>query len=183
LAKKRSALVKLQDQFRERETGKTYLALVQGSGRSGCKVLDQPLHKYLLPGPASAGSRWWARTTRMAMRAVTLVKVARRFDAFSLLEVTIKTGRTHQIRVHLASEGPSDRRRRQIRRLRAEQVAAAPKPVPLRRMFLHAWRLQFDHPGSGERMELRCHRTATLDHAIPSSIDRVDHATRPTAPV
>ena len=49
VAKKRSALTGLQDQFRERETGKTYLALVQGSWPANKKVIDTPLHKYLLP--------------------------------------------------------------------------------------------------------------------------------------
>ena len=71
--------------------------------------------------------------------------------AFSLLEVTIKTGRTHQIRVHLASQGHA--------------IAGDEKygdfdlnrhlhKHGLKRMFLHAWRLQFNHPASGERTEL-----------------------------
>lgn len=49
VAKKRRALVHLQDQFRRRETGKTYLALVQGTWPAKLKVIDTPLHKYLLP--------------------------------------------------------------------------------------------------------------------------------------
>ena len=117
VAKKRSALTALQDQFRERETGKTYLALVEGTWPANKKVLDAPLAKYLLPGPAGASDagerrvRVVAKDHPDAMRAVTLVKVLARFtlpggrQPMSLLAVTIKTGRTHQIRVHLASDG------------------------------------------------------------------------------
>ena len=159
VAKKRSALVKLQDQFRERETGKTYLALVTGAWPANKKVIDTPLHKYLLPD----GERRVRTTTADdpdAMRALTLVKVRSQHEAralqglpaMSLLEVTIKTGRTHQIRVHLSSQGHGivgdekygdyDLNRR------------LPKQG-LKRMFLHAWRLQFNHPATEERIALQ----------------------------
>ncbi|WP_367067904.1 RluA family pseudouridine synthase [Oryzisolibacter sp. LB2S] len=158
VAKRRSALKNLQDQFRERETGKTYLALVQGSWPANKKVIDLPLHKYL----QADGERRVRVTTQDdpdGMRSITLVRVREQIPAralqglpaMSLLEVTIKTGRTHQIRVHLASQGHPivgddkygdfDLNRR------------LPKQG-LRRMFLHAWRLQFDHPHSGERLTL-----------------------------
>ena len=112
VAKKRSALTHLQDQFRERETGKTYLALVQGTWPANRKVIDLPLHKYL----QADGERRVRVTTADdpdGMRSVTLVRVRSTLapqpllglPAMSLLEVTIKTGRTHQIRVHLSSQG------------------------------------------------------------------------------
>jgi 23S rRNA pseudouridine955/2504/2580 synthase len=112
VAKKRSALKSLQDQFRERETGKTYLALVTGQWPTSKKVLDKPLHKYLL-ADGERRVKVVLRDDPDGMKSVTLVKVRERSPAaasstgsgFSLLEVTIKTGRTHQIRVHLASEG------------------------------------------------------------------------------
>jgi 23S rRNA pseudouridine955/2504/2580 synthase len=160
IAKKKQALRVLQDQFRERETGKTYLALVKGSWPERLKVLDQPLHKYLLPdgerrvkvvGPDHADG----------MRSLTLVKVIQRLSAqpiagqevptFSLLEVTIKTGRTHQIRVHLASAGhviAGDDKYGDFELNR--QLARA----GLKRMFLHAWRLRLQHPVTGDSMEL-----------------------------
>lgn len=161
IAKKRSALKGLQEQFRERQTGKTYLALVKGVWPARLKVLDQPLHKFLL-----ADGERRVKVTRKddpeAMNAVTLVKVAalldappglppESVDAFSLLEVTIKTGRTHQIRVHLSHAGHpivgDDKYGDfELNRLLAKQG--------WKRMFLHAWRLRLAHPITGEALEL-----------------------------
>ena len=167
VAKKRSALKHLQDQFRERETGKTYLALVQGSWPEKLKVIDSSLHKYLLPD----GERRVKVTTPEdpdGMRSITLVKVSERLNGCTLLEVTIKTGRTHQIRVHLASQG--------------HPIAGDDKygdfewnktlnKQGLKRMFLHAWRLQFTHPTSGKRIELKSNLPPELqlftNHAKP----------------
>ena len=149
IAKKKSALKALQDQFRERETGKTYLALVKGVWPARLKVLDQPLHKYLLPD-GERRVRVTGKDDPDGMKSVSLVKVMQAVPApdgldaayaqgFSLLEVTIKTGRTHQIRVHLASAGHpivgDDKYgdfelNRQLTRL------------GFKRMFLHAWRLK-----------------------------------------
>ena len=151
VAKKRSALKHLQDQFRERETGKTYLALVQGEWPGKLKVIDQPLHKYLLPD----GERRVKVTSADdpdGMRSITLVKVAQRLQGCTLLEVTIKTGRTHQIRVHLASNGhpiAGDDKYGDFEWNKALHRQG------LKRMFLHAWRLQFNHPASGERVALQ----------------------------
>lgn len=161
IAKKRSALKALQEQFRERETGKTYLALVKGRWPLRSKVLDQPLHKYLLPDGE--------RRVRVVepghpdgMRSVTLVAVRLQIppkpgldhlspDGFSLLEVTIKTGRTHQIRVHLSHAGhpiAGDDKYGDFELNRQLTKSG------LRRMFLHAWRLRLKHPVSGGAMEL-----------------------------
>ena len=159
VAKKRSALKHLQDQFRERQTGKTYLAMVRGTWPAKLKVLDKPLHKYLLDGnEAQAGERRVkvvARDDPDGMPSVTLVKVRAACEACSLLEVTIKTGRTHQIRVHLASEGHpilGDDKYGDFE-LNKSLARAGAQPG-LKRMFLHAWRLQLNHPASGERLEL-----------------------------
>lgn len=80
VAKKRSALIHLQDQFRERETGKTYLALVQGAWPANKKVIDQPLHKYL-----QADGERRVRVTTVddpeGMRSITLVKVRKVMEA------------------------------------------------------------------------------------------------------
>jgi 23S rRNA pseudouridine955/2504/2580 synthase len=160
IAKKKQALRVLQDQFRERETGKTYLAMVKGSWPDRLRVLDQPLHKYLLPD-GERRVKVVSADHPDGMRSVTLVKVIQRLsppsegvfpvDAFTLLEVTIKTGRTHQIRVHLANAGHvilGDDKYGDFELNR--QLARS----GLKRMFLHAWRLRLRHPVSGDGIEL-----------------------------
>ena len=151
VAKKRSALKNLQDQFRERETGKTYLALVKGDWPARLKVIDQPLHKYLLPDGERRG-KVTGKDDPDGMRSITLVKVAQRLQGCTLLEVTIKTGRTHQIRVHLASNGHPIAGDDKYGDFEWNKVL---QKQGLRRMFLHAWRLQFNHPASGERVALQ----------------------------
>ena len=165
VAKKRSALKNLQDQFRERETGKTYLALVSGQWPANKKVLDKPLRKYLLPD----GERRVKVVTKDdpdGMPSLTLVKVrnlsavaldaAGTKRAFSLLEVTIKTGRTHQIRVHLASEGMPILGDDKYGDFDYNKALARTTPgVALKRMFLHAWRLQCRHPSTGVPLSLQ----------------------------
>ena len=175
IAKKKSALKALQDQFRERETGKTYLALVKGVWPARLKVLDQPLHKYLLPD-GERRVRVTGKDDPDGMKSVSLVKVVQSVPApagldaaytqgFSLLEVTIKTGRTHQIRVHLASAGHpivgDDKYgdfelNRQLARL------------GFKRMFLHAWRLKLTHPVSGQALELQTELPEELQKWISS---------------
>ena len=180
VAKKRSALKNLQDQFRERETGKTYLALVVGQWPANKKVLDKSLHKYLLPN-GERRVKVVARDDPDAMPSLTLVKVRAHSgtapDAteadYSLLEVTIKTGRTHQIRVHMASEGMPIAGDDKYGDFDLNKVLAkADQAVPLKRMFLHAWRFQCRHPATGKKVELQCELPYDLSqflvHALPA---------------
>lgn len=169
VAKRRSALTGLQDQFRDRETGKTYLALAIGAWPANKKVIDLPLHKYLL-ADGERRVRVVAKDDPDGMRSVTLAKVAEKLSGFSLLEVTIKTGRTHQIRVHLASQGhpiAGDDKYGDFELNKTLQKQG------LKRMFLHAWRLQFHHPATGERVELLSPLPPDLqkflEHVRPSS--------------
>ena len=175
VAKKRSALKHLQDQFRERETGKTYLALVKGDWPARLKVIDQPLHKFLLPD----GERRVKVTSAEdpdGMRSITLVKVAQRLPGATLLEVTIKTGRTHQIRVHLASQGHPIAGDDKYGDFEWNRQLLKPAASPgLKRMFLHAWRLQFSHPVTSERVALQ----ADLPPELKAYIDHVQHPTPP----
>ncbi len=162
VAKKKSALKALQDQFRERETGKTYLALVKGVWPGNKKVIDSPLRKYLLPD----GERRVRVTTPddpEGMRSITLVQVLGQVQVpdglapggvagFSLLAVTIKTGRTHQIRVHLSQAGHpilGDDKYGDFELNKWLQRQG------LKRMFLHAWKLGFKHPVSGDMLQLQ----------------------------
>jgi len=162
VAKKRSALKILQDQFRDRETGKTYLALVLGLWPSNKKVIDSPLFKYTVETGVGEGERRVKVVDKddpNGMRSITLVRVARTVGPYTLLEVTIKTGRTHQIRVHLASQG--------------HPIAGDDKygdfehnkllhKMGLKRMFLHAWQLKFQHPQS--------HRPVSLQAPLPPEL-------------
>ncbi|HEX7891589.1 MAG TPA: RluA family pseudouridine synthase [Ramlibacter sp.] len=189
VARKRSALTKLQDQFRDRETGKTYLALVTGAWPANKKVIDQPLHKYL-QADGERRVKVVAKDDPDGMRSITLVKVAEKLflppppgegrgggaagaREATLLEVTIKTGRTHQIRVHLASAGHpilGDDKYGDFELNKALQRQG------LKRMFLHAWRLQFDHPATGERIALQA--------PLPPELQKfTDHARLPPPPV
>ncbi|MDM7457689.1 MAG: RluA family pseudouridine synthase [Tepidimonas sp.] len=160
VAKRRSALKRLQDQFRERSTGKTYLALVRGQWPATRQVIDVPLHKYLLP----SGERR-VRVTDvcdpLGQRSISLVQVLGAVhppagwpaDApgMTLLAVTIKTGRTHQIRVHLAHVGHPIAGDDKYGDFAWNRLLAH---WGLKRMFLHAWRLKIRHPMTGQELQL-----------------------------
>jgi 23S rRNA pseudouridine955/2504/2580 synthase len=156
LAKKRSALTAVQDQFRQRETGKTYAALVIGAWPRSNKVIDVALHKYLTPS-GERRVRAVANDDADGRRSISLVRIEQLYNGFSLLDVTIKTGRTHQIRVHLASQGHAIVGDEKYGDFALNKALAAGRHLPgvkFERMFLHARRLAFDHPASGERIEL-----------------------------
>jgi 23S rRNA pseudouridine955/2504/2580 synthase len=151
---------------------------VLGEWPANKKVIDAPLARYLLPAADGSGGegerrvRVVAKDHPDAMHAVTLVKVLDRFtlpgetDPLSLLAVTIKTGRTHQIRVHLASSGhpiAGDEKYGDYTRNRLLQR------LGLKRMFLHAWRLQFNHPADGQRMALQADLPSDLAGVVPAA--------------
>ena len=157
LAKKRSALTHLQDQFRSRPheqktVGKIYAAAVMGSWPEKLKVIDLALHK----GLDAAGERH-VRVVPAdhedGRRSITLVKVLQRRPDFTLLDVTIKTGRTHQIRVHLAHSGHPVVGDPKYGDFARNKLFA--KQHRFERMFLHARQLAFDHPATGERITLQ----------------------------
>ena len=139
----------LSEQFREREVFKSYIALVHGAIEANEGAIDQPI------------AREKHNRTRMAIRAhgrsaLSLWKVRKRFEKFTLLNVEIKTGRTHQIRVHLMSinhpvvgdETYNSGRDKTVKDLIVRQTIA-----DLNRFFLHAERLSFTHPQTLERLE------------------------------
>jgi 23S rRNA pseudouridine955/2504/2580 synthase len=164
IAKRRMALKVLQEQFRERETDKIYLALVSGNWPGNLRVIDKALHKYLQPD-GERRVKVVANEHPDGMRSVTLVKVKSAIAAnpaapatpFTLLEVTIKTGRTHQIRVHLAGEGhpiAGDDKYGDFELNRALQKSGT-GAAALKRMFLHAWSLKFNHPKTRKAIHLQ----------------------------
>lgn len=160
IAKKRSALLGLQEQFRQRSSdrpmAKIYSALVAGDWPERNKVIDQALHKYL-DGAGERRVRVVAADHADGRRAITLVRVLRRLPGFSLLDVSLKTGRTHQIRVHLAGAGfviVGDDKYGDFALNKSMARGAAVAGCRFDRMFLHARKLSLLHPASGEPMEL-----------------------------
>ncbi|MBI5925720.1 MAG: RluA family pseudouridine synthase [Aquabacterium sp.] len=167
IAKKRSALVALQDFFRNRQAHKTYAALVIGDWPDRKKVIDVALHKFL-----TADGERRVKAVKgdddEGRRSITLVKVLQRYQGFSLLDVTIKTGRTHQIRVHLSHEGHpivGDEKYGDFALNKALARGPGAESVPgvgrdklndgrFERMFLHARYLRLPHPVTGEDIVL-----------------------------
>ena len=146
IAKKRGALVELHRMLREGEVEKTYVAVVKGRWRDGARELRDPLHKYV-----TAGGERRVSVRSDGRRAVTRIRPLAASARFSLVEATLLTGRTHQIRVHLAHAGHpivgDDKYGDfELNRELAREGA--------RRLFLHASRIAFMHPTRGARLAL-----------------------------
>jgi len=169
LAKKRSALNALQDQFRDRNTGKTYAALVFGDWPAKLKVIDLALHK-TLNAEGERHVRVVGADHEDGRRSITLVKIAKQLQGLTLLDVTIKTGRTHQIRVHLASSGHPIVGDPKYGDFAANRDMARGEHR-FARMFLHARHLAFDHPAGGARV--------ALDAPLPAECRRLLDALAP----
>jgi 23S rRNA pseudouridine955/2504/2580 synthase len=146
LAKKRSALVNLHEQIREGELDKRYLALVHGEWQNARQHVRLPLLRYTTP----EGERR-VRVQAEGLASHTVFSLVKKVGGYALLEAELKTGRTHQIRVHLASSGfpiVGDDKYGDFGLNRALQKADGVR-VAIKRMFLHAWRITFRHPESG----------------------------------
>jgi 23S rRNA pseudouridine1911/1915/1917 synthase len=156
------------DTFTMRDVQKTYFAIVEGvpaesSGRVDAPLGDDPdgesaLHQAVLPGGLPASTAW---------------RVQRAFSRHSLLEVRPLTGRTHQIRVHLAHIGHpivADHLYGDVRPLfrshARPRIDPARDAACLRRLGLHAHRLVLPHPVTGETLDLRSPLPADLRHAM-----------------
>src|SRR5262245_1471598 len=146
LAKRRSALLALHRQLREGRMQKYYLVLVKGRWRDSKRSVKLPLNKYVL----GSGERRVSVQSEGAP-AHTVFHLRRAWRDYSLLEAELKTGRTHQIRVHLAHVGypvAGDDKYGDF----ALNKALARRG--LRRMFLHAHRTVIEHPRSGASLTL-----------------------------
>ena len=142
IAKKRQALVALHALMRDDAVAKRYLALLTGSWKRRREKVDVPLRKYVL----SSGERM-VRVDSGGRSSQTEFRRLQRFSEGTLVEARLLTGRTHQIRVHAAYLGhpvAGDRRYAQAETNRRW------RELGLKRMFLHAWRLEFHHPGTNE---------------------------------
>jgi 23S rRNA pseudouridine955/2504/2580 synthase len=154
LAKKRSALLKLHDMMRDNIPDKRYLALGiapwQGKGGS----VRFPLHKYL-----TADGERRVCVDDAGQASHTIFTVMERLGRFTLMEARLKSGRTHQIRVHMAASGCQIAGDEKYGDLAFNRELAR---HGLRRMFLHAFRLTLPHPISGE--------TLTLEAPLPTEL-------------
>jgi len=137
-AKNDAAHRKLAAQFSGRRVEKVYLALVHGrvahdAGRIERPIARDPVHRTRMTARLERGRAAWSE-----------YRVLGRFHGFTLLEVRIGTGRTHQIRVHLASIGHP---------VAGDRLYGAPAPAPdlppLGRYFLHSFRIRFERPSDG----------------------------------
>jgi 23S rRNA pseudouridine955/2504/2580 synthase len=160
LALKRSALVELHRMLRAGEMKKCYLALATGKWRDPLRHVKLPLQRYL----NEEGERRVA-VDDDGQRAHTIFRLLTRYEDFSLLEAELMTGRTHQIRVHLAALGHAiagdDKYGDAV-------LNRALKKRGLRRMFLHAARLEMKHPLTGEPLLLEAPLPADLSDFFPA---------------
>ena len=146
IARTRGAMASLRAQFKARTISKEYRTIVQGEPRFDADRIEAPIGRDTVTSGRMAVARDGGRASE------TMYEVLERFPGFAYLRCLPKTGRTHQIRVHLAHLGlpvVGDR----VYRTRAAAWAGIPPEAPaIRRQFLHAHALAFDHPSSGERV-------------------------------
>jgi len=167
LAKTRAALVELHRQIRAGMMEKQYLTLVKGEWHNVRQSVRLPLNKFLTP----AGERRVAVASgpqvENAKAAHTIFMLKRRWQDFSLLQAELKTGRTHQIRVHLAHlgfpiAGDDKYGDFSLNKELARRAAAAGPP----RMFPHAWTADILHPATGKHLRLEAPLTPDLQEFL-----------------
>lgn len=147
LAKKRSALTALHADLREGRVFKRYLALATGNWTKASQIVSLPLRKFV----SKSGERRVSVDKMDGMESRTDFRLERRLGEFSLLSCQLRTGRTHQIRVHLAHLGfaiAGDDKYGDFELNRSLAKQGLP------RMFLHATELRLRHPVSGEELRL-----------------------------
>ena len=162
VAKKRSALVELHRMLRNGEIEKVYLAMAKGHWEGGARELRESLHKYV----DAKGERRVA-VHENGMESITRVRVVKKSADFSFLEVRLLTGRTHQIRVHLAHAGHpvlGDDKYGDF------DLNHGLEKAGVRRLFLHASRLAFLHPLTQEKLELRSALPADMKAFIDANL-------------
>ncbi|MBD1557962.1 23S rRNA pseudouridine(955/2504/2580) synthase RluC [Vibrio sp. S9_S30] len=155
VAKKRSALRHLQAQFREKTVQKYYFALVMGQWKNSCKVVNAPLLKNEVNSIVRINPKGKPSETRF--------KVIEKFEQATLIQASPITGRTHQIRVHTQYTGHpigwDDR-------YGDPRFDAYTSKVGLDRLFLHAANIKFEHPSSGEKVDISAPMDDKLENVL-----------------
>ena len=171
VAKTDEAHVKLAAQFEARTIEKEYLTIVSPAPNLDRDIIDKPIGEH----PYQREKKSIREDHRSSRAAVSMYEVIERFDGFALVKVKPKTGRTHQIRVHMAHIGANvacDRlysgharlANRDLDRHRGDET------ILLDRQALHAARITFDHPVTGQR--------TTLESPLPEDMTRLLEALR-----
>lgn len=154
VAKNEIAYSSLKDQFRNRTVSKVYHALVQGHMDPTVGTIDAPIDRHPREDYRFA-------VVANGKPSITHYKTLEVFPAVTLLEIELETGRTHQIRVHFSAlHHPL------VGDLTYGSDPALAMRLSISRPWLHAKRLAFDHPGSGERMSFNAEYPADLTRSL-----------------
>jgi 23S rRNA pseudouridine1911/1915/1917 synthase len=154
VAKSERAYSSLKRAFKERTVDKTYHALVQGHPDPFSGTVDAPIARH-------PRSDWKFAVVAGGRESITHYDTLEAHRFATLLEIRLETGRTHQIRVHMAAlQHPC------VGDLTYGADPTLAARVGLSRQWLHAMRLAFDHPGTGERVEFSSRLPADLTHAL-----------------
>jgi 23S rRNA pseudouridine1911/1915/1917 synthase len=167
VAKNEEALAALQIAFKGRAVKKTYLALVHGTPKRAEGTIEtlygrHPVQRKRFTGKVKSGKR-----------AVTAYRVRERYEGSALLEVDLLTGRTHQVRAHLSELGHPLLCDALYGGARKAKGALAEAQHALRRQALHAWKLAFAHPRTGQPL--------SFEAPLPPDFTRALELLRPTA--
>ena len=148
------AYTELKRQFHDREVHKIYHSVVQGHPDPLAGTIDAPLGRH-------PGASWRFAVVADGKPSVTHYETIEAFPAASLLEIELETGRTHQIRVHMAAQ-----RHPCVGDALYGADPTLSARLGLQRQWLHAHRLGFVHPGTGEPVEFESSYPADLQHAL-----------------
>jgi len=154
VAKSERAYTALKRAFKERAVEKIYLAVVQGHPDPSAGTIDAPIDRH-----PTSDYRW--AVVAGGKPSITHYKTLEAFPHASLLEIHLESGRTHQIRVHMSA----------VRHPCVGDLTYGADPtlssrLGLDRQWLHAARLGFDHPGTGEWLQVTSEPPADLQHAL-----------------
>ena len=154
VAKSEVAYSVMKRKFKDREVFKEYHALVQGEMVPPAGTIDAPIGRH-------PGSAWKFAVTHDGRNAITHFDTLANYSTATLLSVGLETGRTHQIRVHMAA---------QRHPLVGDSLYGADptfaKRLELTRQWLHAVRLRFNHPTTGDELEITSDYAPDLTHSL-----------------
>lgn len=160
VAKNDKSHLALSEQLKKREIKRSYLALVHGVWKVDSGTIDAPI------GRGFKDRKKMAIAGKASRKAVTNFNVLKRFKNYTLLEVQLDTGRTHQIRVHMAyaKHHVVGDREYGVRKDRLS-LQTPEQRLDLKRQFLHAYRLEFKHPRTG--------KTLVFEDKLPEELQNV----------